>query len=235
MLDQIMLLAADQSTKSYQLLDAVSQNIGNYPTWGYKAVRFDQYIRPDGNLDMVKRVDYSQGAVMSTQRELDVAIDGPGFFMVTRPNGATAYTRNGSFAKNADGYLVTNSGDLVGTGIQIPASYLHIKIEKDGVVKIREKAGDELKEIGKIPLVTFPNPEGLKNIGNNLAVQTENSGEPTKLENHKSLKQACLEHSNINIHYAVEDVLRINAGVIANLRVVKAVDEIYKEAVNLRQ
>ena len=235
MLDQMMITAADQSTKAYQLLEGVSQNIGNYQTWGYKAVRFEQYIRPDGQVDINKRVDYEPAPTFITRRELDVALDGPGFIQVTRPNGDTAYTRNGSLAKNAQGFLVTSSGDMVGTGIQVPATYEKMFIRPDGKVEIMLKKGEAAKEIGHVTVVNFPNPEGLKNIGNCLVQESKDSGTPQKLEDHHLLKQGCLEQSNVNIHYAVEDVLRLNAGVIANLRVVKAVDDIYKEAVQLRQ
>lgn len=235
MLDQMMILAADQSTRSYQLLDAVSQNIGNYNTWGYKAVRFDQYMRPNGNLDLEKRVDTSQGPTVVTKRELDVAVNGPGYIQVTRPDGTTAYTRNGSFARNAQGFIVTPHGDLVGTGIQIPARYHHLEIKNDGTVSLMEEAGSPLKEIGHISLVNFTNPEGLNSIGQNLLVETESSGAPVKMTDHHAIQQGRLEQSNINLHYAIEDILRLNAGVISNLRVIKAVDEIYREAVNLRQ
>jgi flagellar basal-body rod protein FlgG len=235
MFDQMMIQAADQSTKSYELLDTVSQNLGNYNTYGYKAVRFDQYMRPDGNVDEIKRVDTSQGPIGLTNRELDVAINGPGYMQVTRPDGTTAYTRNGSLAKNSEGYLVTPHGDLVGTGIQVPARYSKLAIRPDGQVDMIETPGGQPKALGTIPLVTFPNPEGLKNIGGNLMVANADSGTPDKVENGHSIQQGHLEYSNINIHYAVEDILRINTGVVANLRILKAVDDTYKEAIQLRQ
>jgi flagellar basal-body rod protein FlgG len=235
MLDAMITLAADQSTRAYQLLDPVSQNVGNYSTWGYKAVRFDQYMRPDGNLDLIKRVDHSPGNTFLTKRELDVAVNGAGYIQVTRQDGSTAYTRNGSLAKNAQGFLVTPHGDLVGTGIQVPGRYHQLHINADGKVNLVEKPGDVPKEIGHITLVNFKNPEGLKSIGENLMVATDESGAAEKIQDHQLLQQGRLEQSNVNIHYAVEDILRLNAGVIANLRVVKAVDDIYKEAVQLRQ
>ncbi len=235
MLDQMMVLAADQSTKNFQILDLVSQNIGNYGNWGYKTQRFEQYLRPDGNVDMVKRVDYAPGANIMTKRDLDLALDGAGFFQVTRPDGTTAYTRNGSLAKNAEGYLITNHGDLVGSGIQVPANYKNFIVQKDGTVQVHLENGKPPETIGKLTVVNFPNPEGLKQLGENLLAESPESGKPVKIEDHKLIQQGYLEHSNVNIHYAVEDVLRMNAGVISNLRVVKAVDEVYREAVQLRQ
>jgi len=235
MLDQMMITAADQSTKSYQLLESVSQNMANINTYGYKAVRFDQYMRPDGNADLTQRADFTQGQAFITRRELDVALDGAGFIQVTRPDGSMAYTRNGSFAKNAEGYMVTPFGDLVGNGIQIPVNYKALKITPEGEVQILTSDSPDFKPLGKITVTNFPNPEGLKKAGNNLFVPTEESGQPLPVENHKLIKQGFLEQSNVNVHYAVADILKLNAGVIANLRVIKAVDEVYKEAVQLRQ
>lgn len=235
MLDQMIVNAADQSTRSYQLLDGVSQNLGNYNTWGYKAVRFEQYIRPDGNTDLIKRVDITPGTTFLTKRELDVAVDGPGYIMVTRPDGTTAYTRNGRFTKNGEGFLITAHGDMVGSGIQVPARYHKMIIQDNGTVELIEKAGEQSKPIGSIPVVNFPNPEGLKPVGENLVAETPDSGTPEKMLDHRVLRQGRLEQSNVNIHHAVEDIMRLNAGVIANLRVIKAVDEVYREAVQLRQ
>lgn len=235
MLDQMMVLAADQSTRNYQLLEAVSQNIGNANTYGYKPIRFDQYMRPDGNLDMVKRVDPTPGSLFITRRELDIGIEGPGYIQVTRPDGTTAYTRNGSMVRNAQGMLVTPHGDLVGSGIQLPANYHKVYFRKDGTVELVETRGGEPKKIGQVTLVNFPNPEGLKVLGNNLLGETSESGSPALMAEHQAVRQGMLEQSTVNLHYAVEDILRINAGVISNLRVIKAVDEIYREAVQLRQ
>lgn len=235
MLDQMMIVAADQSTKAYQLLEGVSQNVGNANTFGYKATRFEQYIRPDGNVDLVQRTDYSPGPTFLTRRELDVALEGPGFIQVTRPDGSTGYTRNGSFTRNAEGFLVTPHGDLVGTGIQMPAVYHKVRILNDGRVQLVEKPGAQPKEIGHLTVVNFKNPEGLKNVGHHVVMETPESGPAFKVENHHLISQGKLEQSNVNIHHAVEDILRLNAGVISNLRIVKAVDEIYREAVQLRQ
>jgi flagellar basal-body rod protein FlgG len=231
----MMIVAADQSTRAYQALESVSQNLGNYNTWGYKAIRFDQFIRPDGNMDIVKRTDHSCGATFITRRELDIALNGPGYIQVTRPDGSIAYTRNGSFAKNTQGFIVDNFGNMVGTGIQIPARYDKVVIDPDGTVKLREVPAGDLKEIGHINIVNFTNPEGLKAIGNNLLVATGESGDPQKVKDHHLIQQGYLESSNVSVNSAVEDILRLNAGVIGNLRVIKAVDDIYKEAIQLRQ
>lgn len=235
LLDDMMRLAAEQSNRGYHLLDRVAQNLANTNTYGYKTQRFEQYIKEDGNIGEIKRTDYTPGSLYMSKRELDVGIAGPGFIPVTRKDGTVAYTRNGSLSKNAEGFLVTYHGDLVGTGIKVPAIYHQMQITKDGTVQITEKAGDDYKTIGKINLVNFPNPEGLKEIGNSLVLETSESGQALKVDNPTGFRQGFLEQSNVNIHFAVEDILRINAQVISNVKVLKMLDEIYKQAVQLRQ
>jgi flagellar basal-body rod protein FlgG len=235
MLDQLMRVSAQQGTQFYQLLQPLSENFGNFGTYGYKARRFELFLRPDGATDLVKRVDTSQGPLEITQRELDVAIKGPGYIPVSRPNGDIAYTRHGGFKRNEQGYLVTLHGDIVGAGIQIPAVYHKLEIAKNGTVSIIDKPGDEGRKIGEIPIVVFSNPEELKNIGDNLLAATPGSGSATKLEKHESVFQRQLERANIKIEASVAEILKLNTGVIANLRLVKFLDEIYREGVNLRQ
>jgi flagellar basal-body rod protein FlgG len=235
MFDQMMIQANEQSTKAYQMLDAVSRNIANLNTPGYKAERFDSYLKPDGNTQTVTRTDFSQGQLMMTRRDLDVGVEGPGFIPVTRPDGSSAYTRSGSFTKNAQGYLVTPFGDLVGKGIQLPSAYHELHIEKDGVIHLVEKKGQEPKEIGRLSLVTFPNPEGLKKLSDNLLAETKDSGTPEKQTENVMIKQGFIETSNTNIHVSVEDMLKLNTAFTANLRITKLVDDLYRDGVNLKQ
>ena len=235
MLDAMIKLAADQSTRNYQILEAVSQNVGNYNTWGYKAKRFELYLSPAQNVETARRVDFSQGDLTLTKRETDVSLDGPGFFVVTRPDGTTAYTRDGEFTINKDGMLSTPHGDLVSTGIQLPPNFFKLKINRAGQVDIMQKQGDPYKTVGQLQVASFNNPEGLKNIGYNLFTETDDSGKPVKIENPECFRQCFLERPNVDLTHSVVDMLRLNAGVIANLKVVKVIDEIYKEATQLRQ
>lgn len=236
MLQHIMKLASDNGTKQFAVLDQITNNIANLNTPGYKARRFDQYLMADGRLEGNVRVDGSQGGLVVTLRDLDVGVNGEGYFPVTQPDGQVAYTRDGSLAKNSEGFLVTQRGDLVGEGIQLPVNYEKLLIKPDGTVQVKEKGIETPKTVGKLELVGFANIEGLQAIGNNKLLPTDASGPPTKIaDTSTSFKQATLEKSNVNVFQQVDQVLRLNASVISNLRVIKFADDIYRQSVNLKQ
>ena len=89
--------------------------------------------------------------------------------------------------------------------------------------------------LGKIPLVTFANAEGLKDVGYNKFVPTEESGEPLLMKEHDFIKQGYLETSNTNIFAGVSDMLRLNASMIASMSLMKVVNGMYEKSINLRQ
>lgn len=235
MLQNIMRVASDNGTKQFSVLEQVTNNIANLNTPGYKVRRFDQYLMPDGRLEGVTRTDTSQGPVMTTKRDFDIAIDGEGYIPVTQPDGTVAYTRDGSFAKNAEGFLVTQRGDLVGEGIKLPINYNQLFIKPDGNIQIVDKASAPPRTIGKIELVNFPNPEGLKAIEHNKLLATDASGTARKITVTAQIKQGALERSNVNVFFQVDQILRLNASVISNLRVIRFADDIYRQSVNLKQ
>lgn len=235
MLQQIMRIAAENGSKQFGVLEQITGNVANINTNAYKAHRFEQFLTPDGRLEGVQRTDYSQGSIVTTQRDLDVAIQGEGFIPVTQPDGTVAYTRDGSFAKNSEGYLVTQRGDLVGAGIQLPTNYERIQIQPDGTVNAFLKGNQAPQKLGQLSLVKFTNPEGLKSIGYNKVVPSVESGPAVKLDNVTAFKQGNLERANVNVFYQVDQILRLNASLISNFRVIKFADDIYRQAVNLRQ
>ncbi|MEB3287803.1 MAG: flagellar hook-basal body complex protein [Vampirovibrionales bacterium] len=234
MLDHIMQTAAFNATKQFESLEKVSQNVANMNTYGFKNVRFDQYLDASNQLNGTQREDYAQGSVQVTGRPLDVAIEGPGFLPVTQPDGTTAYTRDGSLALNADGYIVSNRGDIVGNGIKIPDNYQEVLIDKTGDVKVKTTAKSDPFKVGHIDLVRFNNPEGLQSIGYNKLLMSDDSGQPI-VDTDSKIKQGNLERSNVNVFYQVDNILRLNASVISNFRIVKFSDDLYRQAVNLRQ
>lgn len=219
----------------FERLAYISNNIGNLNTTAYKDVRFEQTLDENGYLDGAVRYDYKVGATMRTKRLLDVALTGPGFIPVTSPNGDVKYTRDGSFKVNKEGYLVTNDGYLVGDGIQIPANYSNLRIKKDGTVILFNAGKDPDKILGKIPVVQFQNPEGLKADEYNKVVATDQSGQPMLIKDHNYVAQAHLERSNSDYINNVNEVLRLNASMIASTRLIKVVDEMYQKAINLTQ
>ena len=212
-----------------------SFSIGNLNTNAYKSVRFEQLLDENGYLDGELRYDYSQGAFMRTSRELDVALTGPGFIPVTSPNGDVQYTRDGSFKLDKDGYIITNDGYLVGDGIKVPVNHEGLRIKQDGTVMIIQKGHTEHQILGKIPVVQFQNPEGLKSAEYNKVVPTQESGEPMLLKDHNYIAQGGLERSNADYIANVNEVLRLNSSMIAGTRLIHVIDDMYQKSINLTQ
>ena len=219
----------------FERLGYISSNIANMNTNGYKSVRFDQLLSEDGYLDGYVRRDYSAtGSQIRTEKVLDVALNSQGFIPVTSPTGDVTYTRDGSFKLDKEGYLITNDGYLVGDGIQLPANYDDVRIKEDGRVMVLTENQSEPVEIGRIPLVQFTNPEGLKPTDGNKLIATAESGEPILDKKSKPFCQGMIEISNVDAHNEVSDILRITASMKASFRMMRVVDDMYSKAVNLR-
>lgn len=234
MLDYIMRVAAANANKQFESLENISLNVANYNTTGYKAKRFEQYLTNAGTLAGTVRVDTGKGDLMATKQQLDVAVDGFGYIPVTRPDGTTAYTRDGRFALNNKGMLVTNQGDMVGEGIQVPINYQKIQFKQDGTVLVQTPASPDFKPVGNIDLVRFANPEKLASIGDNKLLPSKESGEPV-LDKDSHVKQGFIERANVSVYSQVEQILRLNAGLISNMRIIKFTDDLYSKAINLKQ
>ncbi len=219
----------------FERMGYISSNVANYNTNGYKAVRFEQMLNENGFLSGVERTDFSQGAIQVSDREFDVAIAGSGFIPVTAPNGDVSYTREGSFKLDKDGYLITNDGCLVGDGIQLPVNYGNLLIKENGDVEIFASDGTEREYMGNIPLVNFPNPEGLKKSDNNKYYLTAESGEPILLKNHNRFKQGNIEATNIDMMNEIYSILRLNASMSASFRVLQTINDMYSKTLQLNQ
>ena len=215
-------------------LDAISHNLANVSTFGYKrshAVFEDlmyQNMRQAGGptseqtqlpvgLQMglgVRPVamarNFSQGNLQQTSSNLDVAVKGNGFFLIQLPDGGTAYTRDGSFQLDSTGRLVTNTGYLVQPGITVPPNALSVTIGQDGTVGVMVPGQAAPQNIGQLQLSSFINPPGLEPLGGNLFVETAASGQPQTgtpgLEGLGSVQQGFIETSNVNV---VEELVQM--------------------------
>lgn len=219
----------------FEKMGYISTNVSNYNTNGYKAVNFEQILGENGYLTGVARTDFSTGAIQRTSNDFDIAIDGSGFIPVTSSTGDVAYTREGALKLDKDGYLVTIDGYLVGDGIQIPVNYDNLLIKPDGSVEVFEKDGSNRQILGKIPIVNFKNPDGLKKGDNNKYYLTADSGEPILLKDHTRIKQGNLEITNIDMIDQVNAMLRLNASMLASFKVMQTVNDMYTKALQLNQ
>ncbi|WP_068314577.1 flagellar basal-body rod protein FlgG [Polycladidibacter hongkongensis] len=179
----------------------------------------------------------TQGTASRTGKELDVAVRGEGFFQITTPDGTTAYTRDGSFARAQDGRLVTNDGYAVMPGITIPENSRDITINKLGVVQVVNAAG-QVQNLGQLQLASFINKEGLEAIGDNLFLETAASGQPQVntpgAEGYGTLLQGHLEASNVDAVTELSDLIAAQRAYEMNSKIVKAADEMYATSNNMR-
>jgi flagellar basal-body rod protein FlgG len=219
----------------FEKLGYLTSSAANYNTNGYKAVRFENILHETGRITGVQRTNYAVGVASETNQPLDIALTGPGFIPVTQKDGSLAFTRDGSMKLNSEGMLITKNGDIVADGIKIPPVYNKLRIETDGSVKVQVEKYSDYQTIGKIPLMTFNNCEGLKTVEGNKLVATEDSGNPIWIKDHQYVKQGAVERSNVSIFDTVQEVLKLNAGVISGTRMLKIVDDMYNQAINLRQ
>ncbi|MCH7919296.1 MAG: flagellar hook-basal body complex protein [Planctomycetes bacterium] len=167
----VMLLNALKSIRHARR--AVIENIANARTVSYKRnlVRF----RDSSTVSVIR--DVFQGELLKTNRSLDMAILGRGFFQVVSTNGATYYTRRGDFHTSSDGQLVLADGYVLEPVLTVPAEATRISIAGDGTVSCQNAHGSESR-IGGILLTTFPNVEGLSLKGAGVFAETELSGSP---------------------------------------------------------
>lgn len=225
----------NNTTTQFDKLGYVANNFANYSTTGYKAVRFEQMLGQDGYLKGAIRTDYKQGSIEITGNPYDIAIKGDGFIPVVSPKGEVQYTRDGSFKVGKDGYLMTNDDWIVGEGIKIPSNCYKLTVKPNGDVVEIDGPDKPENKLGTIPLVRFQNPEGLEQGDNNKLKATDDAGTSLLVKDHNCIAQNARELSNINIFDSVSDMLRLNASMLASMRMMKVVDDMYNKSINIRQ
>lgn len=216
-------------------LDVTSNNLANVNTTGFKKNRAEfedlmyQNLKIAGTLNQngdqipvgmqiglgvrpvaVHKI-FSQGDFQNTGNQLDLVIEGEGFFRVDK-GGEIAYTRSGAFKLNSQGVIVTDNGYPLQPTFTVPQDTQNIIITEDGHLTCVDKNGTTLAETD-IPVYTFVNPAGLKAIGRNLFYQTDASGEAIEnvpgQGNAGTLAQGFLEMSNVEI---VEEMVNMIVG-----------------------
>jgi flagellar basal-body rod protein FlgG len=247
-------------------LDVIANNLANVNTIGFKRDRAnfeDLFYRHEqhpgkadsgGNLTATgvaiglgsrvssTQTDFDQGAFQASQNELDIAIEGDGFFQVLDPAGNTVYTRAGNFSINALGSLVMGSaqtGRLVDPAITFPADTTGISISAEGLVEIQQAGSSTLTQLGQIQLAHFVNPQGLEKIGENLYRETGSSGTPV-VGNPGSvgigvLRQGAIESSNVEPVQELIDLITTQRAFELNSQAVQAGDQILQLISNLRR
>ncbi|UAK26060.1 flagellar basal-body rod protein FlgG [Sphingomonas nostoxanthinifaciens] len=179
------------------------------------------------------RID-TQGSLQTTDRSLDLAISGQGFFQVTKPDGTAAYTRDGSFSTNADGTVVTSDGLPLQPQIQIPANATNVTIATDGTVSAALQGQSNTTTLGKIQTVRFQNASGLQAESGDLLIETAASGAPqvgdAGTDGRGTITQGSLEASNVDITQELVDMIETQRAYEVNSKVIKGTDEMLQTA-----
>jgi len=146
---------------------------------------------------------FTQGTMETTSNQLDLGIQGDGFFQLKMPDGSLAYTRAGNFHIDNDGNIVDNNGRLLDPALIVPSETTAILIQQDGTVLAQLNNSTSYTELGQIPLAKFTNPAGLRSIGQNLYQETEASGQAVSgtanQETFGAINQFALEQSNVDV------------------------------------
>ena len=175
---------------------------------------------------------FSQGELIQTQNQLDIAIEGTGFFQIQMPNGTTAYTRAGAFKTDSTGRITNSNGYILLPAITIPQGANQISISNTGIVSAILAGDTSSTQLGTIELATFINSAGLSSIGNNLFTETGASGTPstgTPGDNgYGILAQTFLEGSNVNIVQEIANMITAQRAYEINSKAITTSDEMMK-------
>jgi len=181
---------------------------------------------------------HEQGNLTATDNTFDLAIQGKGFFQITKPTGETAYTRDGTFQLNAAGQIVTHDGYTVQPGITVPNNAIDVTINNSGEVQVKIQGTAALSTVGQLQISTFPNEAGLESIGGNLYLETPASGGATSGNPAStglgSVLQGFLETSNVNAVEEVSNLISAQRAYEMNSKVIKASDEMLGTLTQLR-
>lgn len=244
-------------------IDVLSNNLANVNTAGFKRSRADfqdllyETLRLAGASSSsttevptgiqlghgtrpaaVQKI-FMQGEYKQTKNELDIAIEGDGFFQVTMPDGEIAYTRAGAFKLDSEGRIVTSDGYSIEPEITIPTDSMQISIGTDGTVSVSQAGESEATEVGTIQLARFVNPAGLNSIGRNLYLPSSASGDvitgTAGEEGFGTLAQGFLEMSNVSVVEEMVNLITAQRAYEINSKAIQAADEMLQISNNLKR
>jgi flagellar basal-body rod protein FlgG len=243
-------------------VQVISNNIANMRTTGYKRQRaefqdllYEHVSRvgtqttTQGNIlpvgiDLgggVKTVGtpriMTQGTLLQSGKDFDVAIRGEGFFKILQPDGTFAYTRDGSFQMDAQGRIVTAKGLVVQPGITIPPNSTSVTINAQGQVSATVPGSSTPTVLGQLNLTRFVNKAGLLPIGDNLFLETPASGTPqdglANTDGYGDLQQGTLEQANVEAVTEISDLIAAQRAYEMNAKVITATDQMLSATSNM--
>jgi len=245
MLQGLYAAAAGMSAQQTRM-DAVSHDLANVNTTGYKgervAFRDLLYVRDgadgvevgSGSAATTIGRSRAQGALTPTDRALDVALAGPGWLEVRRPDGQDALTRAGALQLDARGRLTTADGSLVAGVRPLPAGASgELSIGRDGTVTTKGRDGATVA-LGRLTIVGVANPDGLRPLGDTQLALTAQSG-PATPDPTTTVVQGHLEASTVSMADAMTDLIESQRAFAMASRAVQTQDQMMEIANGVRR
>jgi len=256
------LYSAAAGMQSQQMnLDNISNNLANVNTTGFKKTKleFQDLLYSttrsagadqgggnqlpasleigQGSIPVATQRIFTPGELTQTGEQLDVAIQGDGFFEVQMPDGSLAYTRDGALKTDSSGRIVTSDGYPLQGGFQpVPAGTTNINISATGAVTYTTASGTTNSQL---QIVRFNNPGGLEALGHNLYKETSASGTPEIGEPGQNgfgqLQQGYLELSNVSVVEEMVNLIMAQRAYEVNSKAVQAADEMMQQSNNLQR
>ncbi|HPF12643.1 MAG TPA: flagellar basal-body rod protein FlgF [Planctomycetota bacterium] len=209
-------------------LEAITSNLANASTPGFKrrlAASHGEWVGRQGSqeigLGISERNDFSQGMLQRTGNDLDLALEGEGFFSVEGPRGEL-YTRDGEFNLTSNGVLVTPEGFPVVWESQagnIQPTGAPVTVSPDGTVSQGQA------KLGKLKLVAFDNQNQLDNTSDGYwkapatAVRNPATG---------SVRQGHLEGANVNAIYELVSMITVQRRFEQASQTMTQIDQSYR-------
>ncbi|MDD2319092.1 MAG: flagellar basal-body rod protein FlgG [Geobacteraceae bacterium] len=243
-------------------IDVISNNLANVNTAGFKKSRADfqdvmyQSVKTTGspatNATQAAGIEiglgttpaavtkvFTAGNITQSGNQLDMAIEGDGFFQIQMPDGTTTYTRSGTFKRDGQGRVVTTDGNPLMPEMVVPNNTTNISIGSDGTVAVTQSGQTAATTIGTIQLATFQNPAGLSSMGRNLYQVTDASGDATTgtpgQNGIGTISQGFLEMSNVNVMEEMVNMIVSQRAYEINSKAVQAADEMLQQANNMKR
>jgi flagellar basal-body rod protein FlgG len=180
---------------------------------------------------------FSQGDYVQTSNELDMAVEGKGFFKVLSGD-EELYTRAGNFTLDSEGYITTPAGDRLQPEISVPAETVLITIQSNGLLTAYGGGNEELTT-AQINLSSFANPAGLYAVGRNLLRPTEGSGDPVEgtpgSEGFGTVSNNYLEMSNVSVVDEMVSMIIVQRAYEASSKALQTADSMLQMANNVKR
>jgi flagellar basal-body rod protein FlgF len=240
----MLYIAMSGAKQNMQALSVTANNLANAKTTGFKAdlanarsmQAFGEGL-PSRVFSMTERAgqNFDSGALLTTGRDLDIAIQGQGWLTVQTEDGNEAYTRNGQLKLSDNGALETSRGDLVigvNGPIFLPLPVSNIDISADGTIMVQPEGApsSEQEEVGRIKLVN-PDNRFLEKGSDGLFRRKDGNNEPADVTTRVS--SGSLESSNVNPIGEMTDMIALQRQFEMQLKMMKTAEEVDASAASL--